>query len=283
MTIVQPRPYDAEYADFGLNAFEVHPHTGGARGHRHDSLEISVFEHGSVTMLFGGKTMTVAPNQLVIFWGILPHTVLHYNSDAIVVGLHLPLAWFLKWDLPGDLRRRVLNLDVLVDQPRQAPCSDLDLMHNWVQFLRVRDREKQNIALLELHARLSRLSLTLATNHNPTAATKHPPAASTGAFERAIHYISEHFTSPIRLADIADAAGVSSGHLARLFRRTTGSTVNEYITHLRVSLAQRLLVTTDRKVIDIMYDAGFSCSTHFYKVFKQHTDLTPGRYRRRTG
>ncbi len=60
----------------------------------------------------------------------------------------------------------------------------------------------------------------------------------------------------------------------------TGQTVNGYITGLRLSHAQRMLMTSDAKIIDIMYEAGFSCPTQFYQRFKARTGMTPARYRK---
>jgi len=55
----------------------------------------------------------------------------------------------------------------------------------------------------------------------------------------------------------------------------------EYLTRLRVSHAQRLLITTDLKVLDIAMESGFASVAPFYAAFAAHTPgLRPLDYRR---
>jgi AraC-like DNA-binding protein len=56
--------------------------------------------------------------------------------------------------------------------------------------------------------------------------------------------------------------------------------VLEYITERRVSCAQRLLDTTDMKIIDIVYESGFNSPARFYPCFKRLVGQSPARYRR---
>ena len=57
-------------------------------------------------------------------------------------------------------------------------------------------------------------------------------------------------------------------------------TMLEYITRQRVSHAQRLLATTDRGVLNVMQECGFTSPTRFYAVFLRFAGSTPGDYRR---
>ena len=260
------------FDEVDLGGFEASP--GPPSGHVHDAIEISVFEHGSVTMLYGGTPVTIPPNRLVVHWGMLPHQVLKRSSGALVVGLHLPLAWVMQWGLPSSLLTRLLDLEYIIEPPREHPSSDLELLHDWNKILNNGEDLSQEIILAEVRARLLRLSLSQVKTRQKLSDTPAPHI-----FVKALKYIVRHFKEPIHLDQIAYAAGVSSRHLTRLFHQNTEQTINAYITRLRLSHVMRLLVTTDRTVTDIMYDAGFSCTTHFYKVFREQTGKTPRQYR----
>ncbi len=204
------------------------------------------------------------------------------EPGARVVGLHIPLAWFLQWELPRHLVDRVLGFDVLIDRSGQQPCSDLDLFRNWVKLAHDHGRDGRDIILLEVRGRLWRMALDL-KEETPNASGNAKRPLAPGVFESAVEYVAAHYREPIRISQVAKTAGVSRNHIMRLFRQVTGWTINEYVTHLRLSHAQRLLVTTDLKVIDIMYDSGFSSPNRFYTAFKEQTHTTPARYRRRFG
>ncbi|MCK5528798.1 MAG: helix-turn-helix domain-containing protein [Kiritimatiellae bacterium] len=257
-----------------LRGFESAPYP--LSGHVHESIEISVFEYGSATMLYGGVTVTVPPNCLVVHWGMLPHQTLKLTSKTLVVGLHLPLTWVLQWNLPSPLLARLFGLDLFIDKPREKPYSDLYLLKDWVRLLKNKNNISREIVLHEVRARLLRLYQSQEDKKQQLPDTEAPQI-----FIKALQYISRNFRSPIRLDDIASAAGCTSRHLTRVFHKNTEKTVNIYITHLRLTYAMRSLVTTQRTIIDIMNDAGFSCTTQFYKAFRAQTGCTPHEYRNR--
>ena len=101
------------------------------------------------------------------------------------------------------------------------------------------------------------------------------PAAK--AFARSLDVLHETFTEPIRIANLAAMAGISYRHYTSLFRAETGVTVNAYITRLRVNFAKARLVETGNIAFAAL-DAGFGDLSHFYRVFKAATGLTPGDY-----
>ncbi len=259
-----------DYQEAGFGAFYAPPNPPG--GHTHEAFEISMIEGGQVTMLYGGEPVRFSPGQWALHWGMLPHQVHHRDPGALVAGLHIPLAWMLEWTLPENLLSRLLDMELIME-PAQA--NDLQQIKDWFRLLDENITHAVDIVQLEARARLLRVGA-----YRPPRKARIIPPPSPGPFHRALRHIIRHFREPIRLADIAAAAGISPRHLTRTFLEFTGQTVNTYITHLRLSHARRLLSTTDLKVLDVMHDAGFSCATHFYRLFHDQTGLSPCRYRR---
>lgn len=265
------------YQDIGFSAFYQEPCPPS--GHTHDTFEISVFEGGTVTMLYGGQPMVVAPECLMLHWGMLPHQMLERDAAARVVGVHVPLTWVLEWSIPGTLLSRLLNMELIIEPRRSQPCSDLALMKDWFHLLET-DRERATeVVQAEVRARLLRMALRPASEAPSPSDGLLPPAPQ--PFRRALSFIIHHFREPLRLRDIAAEAGISPRHLTRTFSEYTGQTVNAYMTHLRLSHAQRLLATTDRTILDIMHASGFSCPTQFYRMFREQTGSSPKRFRTR--
>jgi AraC-like DNA-binding protein len=97
------------------------------------------------------------------------------------------------------------------------------------------------------------------------------------AFEGTLEYIDELFHTPIRVKDLADMCGISSRRYSDLFKQHTGKTDVHFLNDKRIAYAQERL----RESGQIMYAAvaaGFSDATHFYRVFKRSTGMTPGQY-----
>jgi AraC-like DNA-binding protein len=83
------------------------------------------------------------------------------------------------------------------------------------------------------------------------------------------------------LHDVADAAHVSSFHLARVFRRQVGTSLHGYRQRLRLAEAMRRLRHGERDLAGLSHDLGFSGQSHFGQVFVQATGTTPSRARAR--
>ncbi len=92
-------------------------------------------------------------------------------------------------------------------------------------------------------------------------------------------HLREHFADPVRVADLAQLAGLSPSHFAALFRRATGSGVIEYVKRLRMSRARELLVTTIVPVRDIADAVGYDDPFYFSRQFRGVHGCSPTTYR----
>lgn len=80
---------------------------------------------------------------------------------------------------------------------------------------------------------------------------------------------------------LARECGVSNRHLARMFKRTTGKTITEYITEVRINKAKMELANGDQLIKEIAYDCGFQSQSSFAQAFRKATGLTPRQFRNR--
>ena len=94
-----------------------------------------------------------------------------------------------------------------------------------------------------------------------------------------IEFISDNYTRDLKLAELAQVAGMSSFHFAREFKRTTGTTPHQYLIKFRVERAKALLARRDLPLIEVGLQTGFSHQSHFTRLFRRVTGLTPNAYR----
>lgn len=120
---------------------------------------------------------------------------------------------------------------------------------------------------LEILAELSR--------RQATVSQRKPPVW----LERAREIIHAQFQESLTHEDIAKAICIHPVHLASLFRQHYGCTIGEYVRKLRIEFACREISASNVPLADIAQAAGFSDQSHFSKVFRQHTGMTPARFR----
>jgi AraC family transcriptional regulator len=97
--------------------------------------------------------------------------------------------------------------------------------------------------------------------------------------QRVKERIQDDFSARVTLEDLASEAGIHPVHLATTFRRFYGTTVASYLRQLRIEYACRELLGSDAPLADIALAAGFADQSHFGRVFKRATRMTPAEYR----
>lgn len=99
------------------------------------------------------------------------------------------------------------------------------------------------------------------------------------AVQRMQEYIDEHITEVITLRSLANEAGYSPWHTARIFKELTGKTPFEYIRALRLSQATVRLRDNDVRIIDVAFDFVFDSHEGFTRAFSRQFGMTPQYYR----
>jgi AraC family transcriptional regulator, melibiose operon regulatory protein len=262
----------AEIQTFGLRVWQGEV-ASMAEPHRHHELELNFVLQGSMTYLFNGSSLTVQVGQLLLFWGTLPHRLIDCATATQCGWLTLPLATFLRYDLPDKLTQHILHGVPVLEQLQEV---DVALFQRWVKEWQEKTEERQRILELELEALLRRLSFTLGAERVATTKQRQESKAAQLA-----QFISEHYQEPLQMEDVAHATQLNVSYAATLFKNTFSMTMLEYLTQHRVAHAQRLLVTTDNNILDIAFEAGFGSSSQFYAAFVKRCGQTPLAYRKR--
>lgn len=99
--------------------------------------------------------------------------------------------------------------------------------------------------------------------------------------EEAIAYLKEHVTDEVTREDLAANLGLHPDHLGKMFKRSTGKTINDYLNGLRIQEAVRQITETDAGITHIAYAVGFESLATFYRVFQKEMGESPSSYRER--
>ncbi|MBH1366023.1 MULTISPECIES: helix-turn-helix transcriptional regulator [Stenotrophomonas maltophilia group] len=98
------------------------------------------------------------------------------------------------------------------------------------------------------------------------------------ALQRALRYVDEHLSQPLRVTDLAEAACVSRFHLVRLFRSGTGASPLRYVRRRRIQRACQLLPAAKLPMSSLAQQLGFFDQSHFVRSFRAETGCSPGQY-----
>ena len=101
-----------------------------------------------------------------------------------------------------------------------------------------------------------------------------------GRFMDVCNYISEHCTEDIDMDALAEMAGFSRFHFARLFKEFAHVSCYEYLTQKRILLSEMYLNQPDLSILDVALLSGFKSLSTFNRVFKSYKSCTPSEYRK---
>jgi AraC family transcriptional regulator len=97
---------------------------------------------------------------------------------------------------------------------------------------------------------------------------------SRAALRRVTEYVIEHLSDELRLGELAAVANLSQYHFARLFRRSTGYSVHNYVVEQRLQHASRLL-NRGMTLAEVAAQTGFADQSHLARRYRAYFGVSP--------
>ena len=256
----------------------------GRSAQRHDSFTIGVIEHGSARVRYRGWVETLRPGGLIV---IAPGEVYAHVPQA-------GTGWRHRLVRPSAslLRRLARVSDASGSGMAQSPW----FAHGWYADEELATRFAAAHAALEEAARgrsdeaptlvatlLGDVLGTLVRRHGriarlaPAMRTFDADDGARRAVHRTIDFLHAHLGQRVRLAQLAEVAGMGSFALIRCFGRIVGVPPYAYLELLRIERAKQLL-RDGVAITDVAYTTGFSDQSHLTRHFRRVVGVPPGQY-----
>ena len=92
-------------------------------------------------------------------------------------------------------------------------------------------------------------------------------------------YINKNYNLDLSVEMLASMVYLTPDYLSRLFKKSTGKSLSQYIRQVRMEKASYLLRTSNRKVIDIGTSVGYANYSYFCQSFREYFGRSPEKYR----
>ncbi len=248
--------------------------SSGPRGACHaDTLELCVAEEGSeiaevegeISCLTAGRYGLIPPNFVHSSW-----TEKQPSTQTIV---HLPVR-LLKSAV--DELGAPLELEQLPLQSMATPLELSALVSALKQY------GKQDESELLVSSLLAHLSLWLMKQH---LGGRLRPVDADRRIEARLREVEalmrDDLSAAHQLDELAAAAGLSTFHFLRRFRRLFGRTPHAHLLNLRVKEAARLLRSTEMSATAIAFEVGFNSASGLGGAIRKAYGQTPAQFRAR--
>ncbi|WP_217593952.1 helix-turn-helix transcriptional regulator [Cohnella sp. GbtcB17] len=236
--------------------------------------------HGKGTILFGEEMTSGDLSPVLPYLGTISELVKDFrmNNEAWRDGLHDMFDRFRKDRLKDDAIRSLLQtmmrmlgheLDIFSEELRDRLSGDQG--ESWQRIL---DASR---SLDELEAGIGEfLSETYRS---------YVVVSKTNTYRAMINemksYIEEHFSDPdLSLKHLSDRFQISGKYASYLFKTEFDMKFVDFLVHLRMERAEKLLLETKLPIQDIALQIGYANSITFGRVFKRTYGVAPGDYRK---
>ena len=239
-----------------------------SQSHYHEYYEIYYLEAGERFHMVEDKLYKMEAGEFIIF----PPYVMHHSYGAENMPFKRVLLYFsqeeILWpSILSELREEGGIYKVGIRERQE--------IHRAMEL--ILKEQKNPGAYHEEYARgvLNMLLLLIAREERPEKAPERKSRIG-----EVIRYIHSHYQEEISLEMLAQMFYVSPYYLGREFKKNANSTIIRYINVTRIMNAQRKFMETSKNITDISKETGFSNLTHFNRVFKSVTGMSPSQYRR---
>ena len=98
----------------------------------------------------------------------------------------------------------------------------------------------------------------------------------------AIHdYFMNNYRNEVNLEELSQLVNMAKGSLCRFFKENSGITLWEYLNHIKIEFACKMLMNNELSIAQVCFDSGFNNLNHFNKQFRKITGITPSSYRKK--
>ena len=91
-------------------------------------------------------------------------------------------------------------------------------------------------------------------------------------------YMSNYYSQNITISDMADTIGLNRKYLAKIFLKSEGLTMSEFLLDLRMRKALGTIADGEKKIINIVKSVGFEDPLFFSRQFKKHFGVSPSEF-----
>ncbi|GGJ57553.1 AraC family transcriptional regulator [Deinococcus roseus] len=237
----------------------------------------------SVTLVIGGQkrvslgeeSFLLTPGHFLLTSANLPVTpqILEASSQ------HPFLALMLELDLSA-LTTLLLNTDLppvgRSESSRAMALGEatLDLLDIFRRFVRLIDMPRD----LPILAPLIQQEILYRVLMSPQGEGLRQMAAvgsHSHRIARAIRWLGTHFNLPLKIEELAEQVGLSASAFHRIFKEVTAMSPLQYQKTLRLSEAQRLMLTQKMDAARAGFEVGYVSASQFSREYRRHFGSSP--------
>lgn len=255
-----------------------------SRWHRHPEIELTYVPKGDGSRQIGDHLGTYTDNDLVLVGPNLPHTWVSDEFRGQKFDMHEGIVTQFDVDFLGPnffSHAEMRPIGQLLKRSERGlwfPPEFALTLRPQLYRMTILEGPERLVCLLEV---LDLLQKFQGATELATVGYVGPTSSSHESRMQVIFdYSQNHYTDPtLNTGRLAEKINMNPSAFCRFFKNSTGTTPTAYINELRIGYACRRLLDSDRSVLEICHDSGFSSTSNFNGTFRKLRNMSPRQYR----
>lgn len=247
--------------------------------HYHPEIELVYVFNGIGKRHVGNHLSYYTDGDLVLIGPHLPHSGFGYGSTDI----HEEIVLQFRYDFLGEdiwKRPEMSKIDTLLRKSQYGICFYGQTKERIGKMLKEMPKLSPNQRLIlllnifsdladsEEYILLNEVSQSFGFNHKDQNRLKN-----------IYEYVEQNFMNTIDINEVASISNLSVPAFCNYFKKMINMTYTDFVNEYRINKACQMLVT-DKSIVDICFENGFSNQSYFSKVFKKVKGKSPMTFRK---
>ncbi len=253
--------------------------------HYHVEIEIMYIVQGQGTRVVGDSVESFSPGDFVLVGSNTPH-VWKSGKEHYLENSNLEAECFVLFIPPQVLTQDIFSIPEFSAIGKMLKSSKRGIKFSGPELKKLQsamvsifnsDGVKRILEVIRLLDSMSKV--TSAKYLSEVIRTVDHETRDFDRLSRCVDYLLQNYDQKIELHEMADLANMTPNSFCRYFKKRTSKTFSRYLTDLRIGMAAKLLVETDKSVNQIAFESGFNSLSNFNDHFKKIKNQNPTEFR----
>ena len=249
------------------------------KNHHHTEIELGFIVSGKGEYILNEKKFIASEGDLFIVRSNEQHCIPEILTDTLV-SFNIHLSTYFLWNICSDYIpqkkiQALINSDISIDN--KLHDEEISLCIKNISKLMKSD---DMTAIFMLRSEILRVVMMICSKIETDDVRNVPSATHLNDIQTAIDYIKNNYNKQISLNDMAKSAAMSPSYFSNTFKSISGMTPYNYLMTTRIEHALESLKNTDKTIISIAFECGFTSITSFNKAFKKLVGIVPSDVRK---
>ncbi|MCD8121355.1 MAG: AraC family transcriptional regulator [Clostridiales bacterium] len=261
-----------------LNIQQYIYYIGQYRYNWHKALEILLVMKGRVEVSYGGKTVLMEEDDLMLMDSNVGHATLAREEKSVAMVIHLEPEYLEEYYHPMQEWKFEGHTDT--GNRGDALLAEIRGIMAWMM---TRAGSKNPLDQITWDQELNHLLALLFQVFTPghQAETEYARTKKQkDMMEKILQYVEKNYREKLSLNDLSNLCQYNPSYLSVFFRNHVGVNFYDYLTRIRVREATLELSSTENTVLEIAHNHGFPDVKAFHTAFRKTFGKSPMEYRR---